>query len=146
MTSDAKTIEEYINSLPEERKHTVTQLRTLILKHLPKGYEEGMLYGMICYYIPLADYPDTYNKQPLAYIALASQKHYLSLYVMGVYGQPDAEAWLKGSFTKAGKKLDMGKSCIRFKKLDDLPLDVIAQIVSRLTPKQFIAMYEKARL
>lgn len=145
MHSDAKTVDEYIASLPVERQQDVKDLRAFILKNLPRGYEEGMLFGMITYCIPLKDYPDTYNKQPLCYMALASQKDYLSLYVMGMYGQPENETWLQDAFVKAGKKLNMGKSCIRFKALDDLPLDAIAKVIALMTPKEYIALYEKNR-
>lgn len=145
MYSDAKTVDEYIASLPAERRQDIKNLRSLIRKNIPKGYEEGMLFGMIAYYIPFKDYPDTYNKQPLCYMALASQKNYLSLYVMNIYGQPENEAWLQDAFAKAGKKLNMGKSCIRFKTLNDLPLDAIAKAAALMTPKEFITLYEKNR-
>jgi hypothetical protein len=104
-----------------------------------------MAYGMISYYIPLSRYPVTYNKQPLTVASLASQKSYMSLYVMNVYGDAKRERWLAHRFELAGKKLDMGKSCIRFRKLDNLPLGVVASIVALDTPEQFIAKYEKAR-
>lgn len=145
MYSDAQTVEEYITSLPESRQRDVQTLRNLAQRHLPKGYEEGMLFGMICYYIPLAVYPNTYNKQPLCYIAIASQKNYMSLYLMGIYSQSKNEAWLKDAFAKAGKKLDMGKSCIRFKTLDELPLDVVTEAVALQTPADYIKAYEKSR-
>lgn len=144
MQSIAQTVDEYINTLPPDRKEAIVTLRNLIRKNLPKGYEEGMQYGMISYYIPLERYPDTYNKQPLSYMALASQQNYMSLYHMGIYGHEDAEQWLRNSFTKAGKKLDMGKSCIRFKKIEDVPIDVIATSAGLLSPDEFIERYEQA--
>src|SRR5688572_3775760 len=145
MQSSAQTVEEYIDSLPPERREGVQKLRETVVEHLPKGYEEGMDYGMISYYIPLATYPDTYNKHPLSYIAIASQKNYLSIYMLGMYGQPENEAWLREAFAKAGKKLDMGKSCIRFKKIEDIPFEVIARAVQLMTPDEYIALYEKHR-
>jgi hypothetical protein len=145
MYSSADTVEEYLASLPTDRRQLVATLRALIKKHLPKGYKEGMQYGMISYHIPLEDFPDTYNGQPLGYIALASQKNYVSLYLMGIYSEPDAEDALHDKFVRAGKRLDMGKSCIRVKKIDDLPLDVVAEAIELLTPAQFIASYKKHR-
>lgn len=143
MATDAKAIDEYINGLPPGRKEAISELRALILKNLPKGYEEMFAYGMIGYGVPLERYPETYNGQPLPYIGLASQKNHMSLYLMGVYG--DAESDFRERFTATGKKLNMGKSCVRFKKLDDLPLDVIAKEVKRLSVKKLIDQYEDAR-
>lgn len=143
MQSPAKTVEEYITSLPDSRRETVTQVRAFIKEHLPAGYEEGMQYGMISYYIPLEHYPDTYNSEALGYIALASQKNYLSLYLMTVYG--DDEQRFKDAYKKTGKKLNMGKSCLRFQSVDDLALPVIAEKIKEMTPNEYIAKYEKAR-
>lgn len=145
MQSKTQTVAEYVASLPEDRRPVVSALRDLIKTHLPKGYKEGMDFGMICYYIPLETYPRTYNGHPLCYLALASQKNYLSLYLMGTYGQKSAETWLKDEFAKAGKKLDMGKSCVRFKTLKDLPLDTIARAVAMVPPEDFISQYEASR-
>ena len=143
MQSKLTIVNEYIASLPEGRKEAIAALRDLIKKHLPKGYEEGMDYGMICYYIPLSRYPNTYNGHALQYVALASQKNYMSLYLMGVYGE--GESSFKERYKATGKKLDMGKSCVRFKSLDDLPLDLIAETVAKITPEKYIATYKKAR-
>lgn len=137
--SEAVTVEEYLNELPAERRTVVAAVRQLILDNLPAGYQETISWGMIGYGIPLARYPKTYNGQPLSYIALASHKSYISLYLMSVYGDPQQEAWLKDAFAAAGKKLDMGKSCLHFRKLDDLPLDVIAEVVASTSPDQYIA-------
>ncbi|MEX0616936.1 MAG: DUF1801 domain-containing protein [Candidatus Woykebacteria bacterium] len=145
MQSSAKTVEEYIDSLPLDRKEAISKIREVIKKNLPVGYEEGMGYGMIVYHIPLARYPNTYNKQPLGIAALASQKNYISIYLMTVYGNPKTEAWFKREYEKAGKKLDMGKSCVRAKKLEDIPLDVIGKAVSIVTPNELIARYEESR-
>lgn len=145
MQSTAQTVDEYINTLPPDRKEAIVTLRNLIRKNLPKGYEEGMQYGMISYYIPLERYQDTYNKQPLSYMALASQRNYISLYHMGIYGHKKNEQWLQDCFIKAGKKLDIGKSCIRFKRLTDVPLDVIAESARLIDPEEFIRLYEQSR-
>lgn len=142
MHSSESTVEDYIASLPEDRRDSLRRVRNLIREHLPEGYEEGMLYGMIGYYVPLSTYPKTYNGQPLGYIALASQKNYMSLYLMSVYG--DNEHKFRMAYRKTGKKLDMGKSCVRFKSFDDLPADLIAQTVASLKPEEFIARYEEA--
>jgi len=143
--SNAQTVDEYVASLPPDRREAITTLLTLIRKHMPKGYQEGMLYGMISYYVPLERYPNTYNGQPLCYISLASQQNYMSLYHMGIYGSEQAEQDLEEAFEQAGKKLNMGKSCIRFKKLTDLPLDVVAESIGLVAPDAFIARYERSR-
>ena len=143
--SKAATVDEYLAELPEERRTVVAAVRTLVKRHIPKGYQEGMEYGMIGWSIPLSRYPDTYNKQPLSYIALAAQKKYYSLYLMCAYTDSKAETLLKAGFAKAGKKLDMGKCCLRFTSLDDLPLDVVAQAIASQTPEEFIAVYEASR-
>jgi uncharacterized protein YdhG (YjbR/CyaY superfamily) len=143
--SAAKNVDQYLAELPEERRGVMTALRKLIRKNLPKGYVETMNWGMICYEIPLAQYPDTYNGQPLAYVALAAQKHKYSLYMTGAYGSQEKDAELRAAFEAAGKKLDMGKSCIRFNSLDDLELNAIAKAIASTPPKQFIELYEAAR-
>lgn len=143
MQSPVKTVDEYISSLPENRGQAMSQLRTLILEHLPEGYEEGMQYGMASYYIPLEKYPNTYNSQALCYVAFASQKNYLSLYLMTVYGEK--ESWFRQEYEKSGKKLDMGKSCLRFKSIDDLNLELIGEVIEMLSPDAYIEMYEKGR-
>ena len=144
-SSSASTPEEYLSELPPERAEVMSVVRQVILENLPAGYVESMNWGMLCYEIPLERYPKTYNGQPLAYAALAAQKHYYALYLMGDYADPAAEQRLRDGFAKAGKKLDMGKSCVRFKKLDDLPLDVIADAIAASTPDEHIAIYERAR-
>ena len=139
--SAAKTPDEYLDELPEDRREVVSTLRKLIRKNLPKGYTEMMAYGMLMYGIPLKDYPHTYNGQPLGYIALAAQKNAYSLYVF-TYMDHEQDAALRDGFAAAGKKLDMGKSCIRFKKLDDLPLDVIGNVVASTPPEKLIGIHE----
>ncbi|MCL5995679.1 MAG: DUF1801 domain-containing protein [Chloroflexi bacterium] len=143
--SSATTVEQYLNELPPDRRAVISALREVILSHLPDGYREGMNWGMITYEIPLDRYPDTYNGQPLGYVAVAAQKNYFSLYLMGVYQDSKQETWLKQGFEQAGKKLDMGKSCVRFRKLDDLPLDVVGQVIASTSPADLIAVYEQAR-
>lgn len=139
---DAATVDEYLSQLPEERREAISKVRALVKKNLPKGYREHVGYGMIAYDIPLEKFPDTYNGQPLCYISLANQKNHMALYLSSAYGDPEQEKFLADAFKKAGKKLDMGKSCLRFRKLDDLPLDAIAEIVRGTPPDALIAKHE----
>ena len=143
--SNAATVQEYLDELPGDRRDVVAAVREVILQNLPPGYREAMSWGVISYEVPLERYPDTYNGQPLGYIALAAQKNHFALYLMCVYHNAEREAWLRREFKKAGKKLDLGKSCLRFRRLEDLPLDVIGQVVTWLTPEEYIARYEIAR-
>ena len=145
MRSEAQTVRDYLDQLPEDRRQVISRVRDIILAHLPDGYEETMNWGMISYEIPLERYPDTYNGQPLGYLALAAQKNYNALYMMGVYGDTERERALKDAHESAGKKLNMGKSCLRFKKLDDLELDAIADVVRSTLPEDFIEKYEAGR-
>ena len=144
-TSKATTPAEYLADLPPERAEVVAVVRDLILENLPEGYEESMNWGMLSYEIPLSRYPRTYNGQPLAYAALAAQKNYYAVYLTAAYADDAALARLRDGFARAGKKLDMGKSCLRFRKLDDLPLDVIADSIASTTPEEYIANYEAAK-
>ena len=144
-SSKASTVEEYLQVLPEDRRAAVSEVRDVILKNLPKGYQEALNWGMIAYEIPLERYPDTYNKQPLMYMALAAQKNHYAVYSSGVYMDPLGESWLASEFEKAGKKLDMGKSCIRFRELESLPLEVIGKVAASQSVEEFIEAYEKAR-
>ena len=144
-SSRATTVEDYLAELPAERRAVVAAVRDVVLRHLPPGYEETMNWGMISYEIPLARYPTTYNKQPLAYAALAAQKNHYALYLNGAYQQPARASALEEGFARAGKKLDMGKSCLRFKRVDDLALDAVAESIASTPPEEFIAEYEKAR-
>lgn len=145
MHSKATTVTQYLSELPEDRRATVEAVRNVILQHLPDGYEEGMQYGMIGYYIPLKDYPNTYNGQPLGIASLASQKNHLSLYLMCVYMDATLLMQLKNGFQDAGLKLNMGKSCIRFTSADALPLHVIGKIIADVPPNKYIALYEESR-
>jgi hypothetical protein len=139
------TVKEYLDALPEERREVVSGMRDLVRRSLPAGYRETFAWGMITYVIPLERYPKTYNGQPLSIVALAAQKNYYSLYLMGVYGNPERENWLRDEARKAGKKLDMGKSCVRFRSLADLPLEAIAHVIASITPEQYISFYESVR-
>jgi hypothetical protein len=143
--SAAATVKEYVASLPADRGRAITELRQLIVERLPEGFEECMSFGMIGYVVPLSRYPKTYNGQPLMLAALASQKAYLSLYLMSVYGDPETERWFAEGFRRAGKRLDMGKWCVRFKSLDDLPLELIGDAIGRVGVEQFVSMYEATR-
>lgn len=145
MKSDATTVAQYIKELPADRREIISAVRDVILKNLPKGYEEAMCYGMIGYVVPHALYPPGYHcdpKQPLPYANLASQKNYCALYMACTYSDEAHAAWFREAWLAAGKKLDMGKSCVRFKKLEDVPLKVVGQAVKRVPVKEFIAHYE----
>ncbi|HEX9798934.1 MAG TPA: DUF1801 domain-containing protein [Thermoanaerobaculia bacterium] len=143
--SKAKTVEEYLKDLPPERREVVAAVRKLVEKHLPKGYVESMAFGMIGWGIPLARYPNTYNGQPLGYVALAAQKNYYSLYLMSVYSDSAEERALRAAFAKAGKKLDMGKCCVRFKKLADLEMEALGRSIAANPPERLIELYEESR-
>jgi hypothetical protein len=145
MISTAKTVEEYLESLPKDRRADMEKVRNLIVEHLPPGYEEHMLWGMISYVVPLSVLPKTYNSMPLCYVSLASQKDAISLYLMNVYGDPDLSAWFHQAYEATGKKLDMGKSCVRFKKVADLPLEVIAQAIAKTPIDQFVQRYKEVK-
>ena len=145
MKSTATTVEEYLEKLPKDRREPIETVREIILKNLPTGYQEVLQYGMLGYVIPLSAFPAGYlnrKNEPVPYVCLASQKNYMSIYLMSVYG--DAEGEFRKQYKATGKKLDMGKSCIRFKKLDDLALDVIGQAVAKWPMKKFIAICETA--
>lgn len=145
MKSEAATVEEYLASLPEDRQEAIEAVRAVVLEHLPDGYEECMSFGMIAWVVPLSRYPDTYNKQPLALASLASQKRHLALYLNNVYSDEDTREWFTSAYAASGKRLDMGKSCVRFRRLDDLPLDVIGQAIARTGVDDYLALYEAAR-
>ena len=145
MRSDAATVAEYLAGLPDERRAALEAVRAVVLENLPRGYEETMNWGMISYELPLRVYPDTYNKRPLMYAALASQKRHMSLYLMGVYAFPGAAEAFEREYRESGKRYDMGKSCVRFRRVDDLPLDLIGRTIAALAPDDFIARYEQLR-
>ena len=143
--SSATTVQGYLDELPEDRRAVVSAVREIVRRNLPAGYQETMNWGMISYEVPLERYPKTYNGQPLAFAGLAAQKNHYALYLMCVYADSEQEGWLREEFRKAGKKLDMGKSCIRFKKLEDLPLDVIGQVIAGVPVEKHIAIFEASR-
>ncbi len=142
--SEAKTVKQYLAELPDDRREVIEAVRAVILKHLPNGYEETMLWGMITYAIPLERYPDTYNGQPLGIAALAAQKNNYAIYLMGVYGSDMTREWFEREWKNTGKKLQMGKSCVRFKKLDDIPLDLIGQLIAKIPVETYIKHYEQS--
>ena len=143
-SSGAATVEQYLAELPDERRETVAAVRDVILRNLPAGYVETMQYGMISYVIPLDGCSKTYNGQPLAAASLASHKIYLSLYLYTIYADAEATKRLADAFAEAGKKLDMGKSCVRFKKLEDLPLDVIGEAIAAFPVERLMQLHAAA--
>ena len=146
MKSKASTVQQYLAELPEDRREALQAVRLAILKNLPKGYEEGMQYGMIGYFVPHSLYPAGYHcdpKQPLPFAGLASQKNHMSIHLMGIYSDREHEAWFREAWAKTGKTLDMGKSCVRFKTIDDVPLRVIGQAIKRVPVKKFVKHYER---
>ena len=146
MQSKAKTVNEYLKSLSPERRASIEAVRKVILMNLPKGYDEGMQYGMIGYCVPLNLYPNGYLGQkdiPLPFAALASQKNYMAVYLMCIYGE--GEKAFKEAYKATGKKMDIGKACIRFRKLEDLQLDLIGKTIAKVSVDNFIAQYEKSR-
>ena len=148
MTSDAKTPEEYISALPKERKDAVSKLRKVILKNLPNGFTETMGYGMLGYVVPHSIYPDGYHcdpKTPLPFMSVASQKNFIAVYHMGVYAHKEIYDWFVNEYPKySNRKLDMGKSCIRFKKIDEIPYKLIGELASKMTTEEWIKIYETA--
>jgi len=144
--SNVKTPAQYIASLPADRAKTIRAVRAFVNKHIPRGYEECLVWGTIGWVIPLSRYPDTHNKQPMCYVALSSQKNYCSLYLMGAYGSASQLKQLKTAFQSAGKKLDMGKCCVHFESPDDLPLAAIGELISAIPSEKWIEMYEQSRL
>ena len=145
VVSKVTTVADYLSELPPERAKVIAHVRDLVNQALPDGYREGIGYGMIGWVVPLEDYPDTYNGQPLIYAGLAAQKNHFALYLNCVYSSPERTERLKSAFAEAGKKLDMGKSCIRFKRVGDLPEMAVAAEIASATPEQFIAINEAAR-
>ena len=144
-SSDQQEVEDYLGSLAEDRQAAVTAVREMILEHLPTGYEETMQHGMISCVIPLETYPVAYNKQPLVFAGLASQKNYMTVYLMNIYGNPEDEEWFVQRFKATGKNLNMGKSCVRFKRLEDLPIELVGEPVARTPVADFIRLYETAK-
>lgn len=145
MQINVANAKEYLAALPANRRKVVEAVRKVIRKHLPKGYEESVRYGMLTYEVPLSRYPVTYNKQPLQYVGLAAQKNFYGLYLMCLYGNAKLKKDFAAGFKRAGKKLDMGKCCVRFKALEDLPLDVVAKAVASTPVEAYLKIYEASR-
>ena len=148
MQYDATSPEDYISQVPEERQGTLKKLRKVIKDNLPKGFEEGIQYKMIGYYVPHSVYPDGYHcdpKTPLPFMSFASQKNSVNLYHMGIYAKKELLDWFVGEYPKHCKrKLDMGKSCIRFKKMDEIPFELIGELTKKMSSKEWIDIYESA--
>ena len=148
MESTAQTPDEYLETLPEDRKAAMQELRKVIKKNLPKGFKEVMSYGMVGYVVPHSTYPNGYHcdpKLPLPFLNIASQKNFIAVYHMGIYSDPKLLEWFRKEYPKhSTTKLDMGKSCIRFKKPAEIPFAFIGELVSKMTPEQWIEIYEKA--
>ena len=145
MQSKANSVEQYLNELPEDRKESLSIVREAIVKNLPTGYDEVMNWGMITYEVPLETFPDTYNGKPLMYVALALQKNHMSVYLMGCYMSPEIRKKFENAYKQSGKKFDAGKSCIRFKKEEDLPLEFIGKTIGSMSVEQFIENYLRTR-
>jgi uncharacterized protein YdhG (YjbR/CyaY superfamily) len=145
MRSNASAVEEYLAELPGERREALEAVRQVILKSLPKGYEEVMNWGMITYQVPLETYPDTYNGRSLMYAALASQKNHMAVYLTGIYVDDEARQEFELKYKATGKRYDVGKSCVRFKKLEDIPLSLIGESIGSLSVEEFIERVEGAR-
>ena len=145
MQSKATTVAQYLADLPDDRRSAIEEVRAVILANLPDGYQESMNWGMISYEIPLQRYPDTYNKKPLGYAALASQKNHMAVYLMNIYSSEDSAASFEAQYRATGKRYDVGKSCVRFREVEDLPLDLIGRTIASTSVDQYITRYEAAR-
>jgi len=145
MQSDAPTVEEYLAGLPEDRRAAINTVRDVINEHLPEGYVEQMDWGMISWVVPLETKPDTYNGKPLCFAALASHKQHMAVYLLGFYSDGPELEWLQEQYARRGIELDMGKSCIRFRHLVDLPLDLLGEAVAKFSVGEFVARYEETR-
>ncbi len=139
MQSKAATVDEYLSELPDERREAIGKVRQTILDNLPQGYEEAMNWGMITYQVPLETCPDTYNGQPLMYAALASQRNHMAVYLTGIYMSEEARSRFEAAYKATGKRLDVGKSCVRFRKLEDLPLQLIGESIASEDVEGFVA-------
>ena len=145
MRSDATTVEEYLASLPPERRGALETVRAEILANLPDGYEEAMNWGMITYQVPLDRFPDTYNGEPLMYAGLASQKNHMAVYLIAVYADEETREEFVAAYRETGKRMDMGKSCVRFRRLEDLPLELIGKTIGEVEVDTFVTETEAAR-
>jgi len=145
MRSDAATVDQYLSELPDQRRQAIASIRGMILANLPDGYEETMNWGMITYQVPLEHHPDTYNGRPLMYAALASQKNHMAVYLTGVYADDGTRDRFLAEYRATGKRLDMGKSCVRFRRIEDLPLDVIGRAIAAFDAATFVDRVESQR-
>ena len=143
--SEARTVAEYLRQLPTERRRVVAAIRRVVRANLPKGFVETMNWGVISYEVPLKRYPKTYNGQPLNYAAIAAQKNYYAIYLMALYQDAAKLAAIKREFAKCGKKLDMGKCCLRFKRAEDIPLSAIGESIAGTSVDEFLSYYEAAK-
>lgn len=143
MRSEASSVDEYLAELPADRRDAIAAVREVILDNLPDGFEEVMNWGMISYEVPLETYPDTYNGKPLMYAALASQKRHMAVYLTGIYMSDDSRADFEAAYRATGKRFDVGKSCVRFRKLEDLPLDLIGESIAAMPCDEFVARVQK---
>lgn len=142
MRSEAPTADAYLAGLPDERRAAMSAVRDVIRENLPTGIVESMNWGMITYEVPPSVVPDTYNGQPLAFAALASQKNHMSVYLMAIYASDALRASFEAEYRASGKRLDMGKSCVRFKRLDDLPLDLVGRAIGACSMEQYVEAYD----
>lgn len=148
MTSKATTVDEYLAELPEDRREALQAIRAAVNSNLGSGFKEGMQYGMIGWFVPHSVYPAGYHcdpKQPLPFMGLASQKNHIGFYAFCIYTDAKLKDWFVDEFQKTGNRLDMGKSCIRFKKLEAIPLELLGQLTSKISVEKFIQSYEEAR-
>ena len=143
--SDSDDVEAYLAGLPGDRRVALHRVREVVLEHLPNGFEESTGFGMITYEVPLATFPDTYNGRPLMYAALANQKRHMAVYLTSVYADPDRLAAFRDAWTATGRRLDMGTSCVRFRSVDDVPLEVLGDIIGGTTVEEFTALERAAR-
>ena len=145
MQSKATSVSAYLSSLPPDRRAAMRAVRAVVRRNLPRGFVECMSHGMIGWVIPLSRHAETYNGEPLPLAGLASQKAYMALYLMTVYGSPEVGEWFRAEHARAGLPLRMGKSCLRFRRLEDLPLDLVGRTIARVSVDEYIALYERAK-
>jgi hypothetical protein len=143
--ADADAVAAYLESVPADRRPAIEAVRDVINANLPDGFVEGVEFGMLSWHVPLERYPDTYNGRPLGIVALADQKHHMAVYLMGIYGDEADAAWFRARWQASGHRLDMGKSCVRFRRLDDVALDVLGEAVARTTVDEFLRRYQASR-
>ena len=141
----AETVEDYLSGLPDDRRVAIAEVRDTIVANLPDGIVETMAWGMVAYQVPLEVFPDTYNKKPLLYAALASQKNYMAVYLHSIYMNEGQAEWFKDAYIETGKRLYMGKSCVRFKTIDQLPVDLIGQAIAKVTLDEFLGYYRAVK-